>query len=678
MPAPGVKLSAVALAIGLSLLAWPGRSSAASLPLRYPRLANYYLNPTMTPDEAEQLARWDVVILGVEAQQQPELFAIMRQRHPGIIILAYITSEEIPTKHLSITDQANPLSALVTGLPDAWWLETSSGARTGFWPGANMMNVTDGAPLINGQRWNTYLPKFMHDRVMSTGLWDGIFYDNIFNDISWLNSGDVDLNRDRLRDDGPTADAAWRAGMTTMLSRSRELEGNDAIIIGNGGGQYYPTLNGRLMESFPSTLDGGWAGAMNVYFNVAQRGLSPAVVVVNGVSSTGQADDYQTVRYVMASTLLGSGFFSFDQGPVQHAALWVYDEFQAYLGLPLSAAKPVGRATATSFTDGLWRREFQNGLVLVNATDTPQTVTLGEGYERLLGRQDPAVNSGAIVTAVRLAGRDGIILLKRQFTIDNGQFPNGGLTQIFSADGQALRRGFFSFNSDYAGGADIIVGDADRDGQSETIVADGGAIAVYDYRGTIISRFFPFGPRFTARLSIAIGDITGDGTVEIVTAPAVGAAPTVRVFSLSGRAVRRGFSAYRRSWRGGVDVAAADLNGDGRAEIITAPGRGTVPEVRIFTSSGRRLRSFLAYARTFRGGVRVAAGDLGSTGRPTIVTAPGPGGGPHVRLFSAVGRPLSPGFFAFSRTRRSGLDVAVADANHDGRNDILVSIPTGL
>ncbi|MGI8979635.1 MAG: DUF7507 domain-containing protein, partial [Pirellulaceae bacterium] len=81
------------------------------------------------------------------------------------------------------------------------------------------------------------------------------------------------------------------------------------------------------------------------------------------------------------------------------------------------------------------------------------------------------------------------------------------------------------------------------------------------------------------------------------------------------------FQAYELSYRGGVRVATGDLNGDGIDEIVTAPGRGRAPLVKVFDQAGNLKYSFLAYASTFTGGVEVAIGDINGDGKNDIITA---------------------------------------------------------
>jgi hypothetical protein len=85
----------------------------------------------------------------------------------------------------------------------------------------------------------------------------------------------------------------------------------------------------------------------------------------------------------------------------------------------------------------------------------------------------------------------------------------------------------------------------------------------------------------------------------------------VQVFSGKQGTVLQRFFAYGAGFTGGVRVAAADLNGDGKADIITGAGPGGGPHVRVFDgATGDPLAgpagSFFAYHPFFGGGVYVA------------------------------------------------------------------------
>ncbi|MFA5107414.1 MAG: putative glycoside hydrolase [Patescibacteria group bacterium] len=665
------------IAITAFLFGLPKSVDARTLDNPYPRLANIFYTPKLTISEAQGLARWDAVIISMENQYtSPDAIRLMRLINPDIIILAYMSSQELPDSMFEITDKNHPNYKLTHGLSSKWFLRDAQGGQVVFWPGTRMMNVTNAAARVNGLRWNTYLPEFVHENVMSTGLWDGIYYDNMWNDVSWLHSGNLDLNRDGQKESAAVLDRAWRDGMSAMLRYSRQLEGDEKIIVGGGGGQYFDSINGRLFEGFPTNLDGGWGGSMEKYLDAQDRAQAPSVIIINSSTTTGTSDDYRSLRYSLASVLLGNGFASFDFGMYRHADLWWYDEYDVSLGRPNGSAYNVQNAAAPITTAGVWRRDFTNGVVLINSTNTSQRVNLGAGYEKIKGKQAPTINTGEIVSSVTLPARDGLIVYKRQFEIAEGQYTNGWLAEAFSATGRKVRQGFFTYTTEYAGGVNIIKTDLTDNGTIETVVAWNNKVQVYNQAGFLIREFYPYGTSYNRGINLAVGDLDGDKKKEIVTGTGPGGGPHVRIFNARGGLVNVGFFAYDKNFRGGVHVAVGDMNGDGKDEIITGAGFGGGPHVRVFSRFGRPLSGFFAYDKNFRGGVSVASDDLNNDGKDEIITGAGPGGGPHVRIFNQFGKAVMAGFFAYKESWRSGITVTTADINRDNKPEIIVSSQT--
>ncbi len=192
-----------------------------------------------------------------------------------------------------------------------------------------------------------------------------------------------------------------------------------------------------------------------------------------------------------------------------------------------------------------------------------------------------------------------------------------------------------------------------------------------------VFRLFPYGD-FGGGVRVALGDVTGDGVTDVITAAGTGGGPHVKVFD--GRSGQQfvhpigSFFAYGPEFLGGVFVAVADLNDDGRADIITGADAGGGPHVRAFSGAdGSLLFDFFVFDPGFRGGVRVAAGDINLDGRFDIITSAGPGGGPHVRVFDGtnsllasqginIAGPLG-SFFAYEATYTGGVFVAADNAN---------------
>src|SRR5262249_53108614 len=142
---------------------------------------------------------------------------------------------------------------------------------------------------------------------------------------------------------------------------------------------------------------------------------------------------------------------------------------------------------------------------------------------------------------------------------------------------------------EFRGGLRLAVGDVNRDGVGDLVVAPGqgggSRITLYDGRSVLggnprqlVNDFFIFDDSLRTGVNLAVRDRDGDGYADIGAGAGCGGSPRVRV--VSGRLLAAGQGAVTtadfftgdESWRGGAHVAVRDADGDGRPDLITGDG----------------------------------------------------------------------------------------------------------
>jgi FtsP/CotA-like multicopper oxidase with cupredoxin domain len=174
-------------------------------------------------------------------------------------------------------------------------------------------------------------------------------------------------------------------------------------------------------------------------------------------------------------------------------------------------------------------------------------------------------------------------------------------------------------------------------------------VRLYDGNGDrFVATVIPF-PGFEGTINVAMGDIDGDGILDLIVGAGKDHAPEVVAYA--GAAIRgKGafgtelarFQAFDSVARGGVSVAVAQIDGETSDNIIVGSGPGVPSEVKVYKSQlssspgavPALFSSFKPYGDA-RSGVSIATGFVDfSTGRESIVTAPGPGILTEVKVFA--------------------------------------------
>jgi hypothetical protein len=209
--------------------------------------------------------------------------------------------------------------------------------------------------------------------------------------------------------------------------------------------------------------------------------------------------------------------------------------------------------------------------------------------------------------------------------------------------------------------ANIILGAASGNPQVKVFNTDGIGNGSFDAAhpdANLLTTWFAYGKNFNIGVTVAGGDIEGNGFADVVTGTSSGN-PNVKVYS--GKAIHNrtfnsmnpdaslvaNFFPYATGKGMGVNVAVGDVNGDHFADVITAPTISS-PDVRVYdgkamatgTFSAKnldasRLDQFFAFDPKYGTGVTLAAADFTGSGRASILTGAA-SGSPHYRVVDGL------------------------------------------
>jgi hypothetical protein len=427
--------------------------------------------------------------------------------------------------------------------------------------------------------------------------------------------------------------------------------------------------------------------------NVTDRGLPPAMVPVlpEGTRRPFTALDFAALNDLGWTTATPPSFVQFSSSSYTTA------EGQGSVTLTVTRTGSTAGTVLVQYETGDGTARAGTDYVPVSGTLTfadgvaSQAITvsllddraIGEGTEAFqltLANPTGGATLGSTSTALVSITEDedpGVSSTWLALGADQGGGPE---VRIVHGLGENIVQDFYAYDPRFLGGVRVAIGDVMAPGVPDVVTAPGPGggpdIRVFDLStGRLVREFMAYSPFFSGGVFVAVADVNGDGYADIITGADYGGGPHVKVFSGKDQSLLYSFMAYDPRFLGGVRVAAGDVDGDGRADIITAPGPTGSADIRVYSGAdGHLIREFLAYDYRFTGGVYVSTGDFNNDGKMDIVTAAGAGGGPHVEVYSGADGSLLKSFMAFGSNYSAGVRVAViGDVNGDGSPEIVAT-----
>jgi hypothetical protein len=342
---------------------WLGYASSAAA-AGYPRLGLYggirgigypYIEGghRMGPlDEAtcDSVARFDQVILDASpiSEYRPDVVAALRARNADISVLAYVNAGAIwlAVQPDSTVHYPTRFRRLVRDL-DGFLYNRAGNHYSDY--NVNFAKRDGFGRYVVAEG----LADLFHDAIVSTGIWDGMFFDLLCDGISWTQTAAESIDFQRAGYPTFAAFAAgYQAGGEVLANRVRSLAGPTFLMVGNcGQGTKYVSFNGWMRENFPFQNGGTWDENMfrapGGYFTDEARFRAPRhnylFTAAEPPSAPYTAYNARKVRFGLGSASLGGGYGAFgfstrDVSQFNYSGWW-YDEYAVDLATGRSSQR---------------------------------------------------------------------------------------------------------------------------------------------------------------------------------------------------------------------------------------------------------------------------------------------------------------------------------------------------
>jgi hypothetical protein len=358
--------------------------------------------------------------------------------------------------------------------PD-WWLREKVARVNGEWVGdadgdgigdivevsqfgngrANITRWTK--PDANGDRWPEWKVSFDYRKGMNKSDFDVWYFDatNFKLRAKGFPRGTAAMDFSGTNTSRSVVEQAWRDGYVSAWDRVEKLR-PDIYIIGNHDWYNYVNLSGDLPSGngFTKRIDGGllenvmrptggpekkkngWQTVYKWYRHSMDFFRTPDLTfftvmgdlkhhsAIDGRPANSNASHYQWFRYTFATALMQNGYYVYRAKDYPSGSSLWFDEYDragrddtSWMGRGIAGpSNPGAKGPSNPWKQGVYRRDFENAVVLVNPRGNgKKTISLEGGLRKLRGQQDSRTNNGRTVQSVTLNDSDGIILVRRGY-----------------------------------------------------------------------------------------------------------------------------------------------------------------------------------------------------------------------------------------------------------------------
>lgn len=386
-----------------------------------------YADGVGDPEYQAEIAKLDYAVINRADPNLTEFAKQIKALNPNIVLAKY---QNIAETRLNDNFYNTPMREKLdseqgpnnTNAHD-WWLRDADGNRLELWPETYRVNVSEYVkPDANGDRWPQWRARYEYDLNMKDPVWDGWYMDLTTWEPKWKGGPEGDFSGGKVSSE--EHNRAYRRAHRAYWEEIRRLTPGRLILVNHNW--YDFDQDGKLQLGEYAGANGGYLEYKMNYANNAREWtkiyrwyrlsmsyfVEPKFVLFD---AQGPATNYQFFRYAFATALMADGYFEYspDDEYMKGSVLW-YDEFDlAGTSDTRWMGRPVSGSPDSPWRSGVYRRDFENAVVLVNPMQNGRvTVTVESGLRKIAGRQDPKVNDGRAATNITLEAGDGIILVR--------------------------------------------------------------------------------------------------------------------------------------------------------------------------------------------------------------------------------------------------------------------------